>query len=154
MSPTTDPWQGVPIFGTCPAAVQPTPRPSVYVLIADGSGRIAVVSTAAGVFLPGGGIELDETHEEAAARETLEECGVVVRIGSWMTRAVQLVDSKKEWTCFEKLCTFVDAVIVSGNRVGGEADHELLWLKPETASEMMSHESHAWAITMWGRERE
>jgi len=152
MPPTMDPWRDVPVFGVRRAATQPTPRPSAYALIADGSGRIAAVRTGAGVFLPGGGIEPGETPEVAAARETLEECGLVVRWGSWSARAVQFVDSKEERTYFEKLCTFVDVVIVSGNGAGGATDHELLWLPPETASEMMSHESHAWAIALWSRQ--
>ena len=147
-----DPWRDVPVFGVRRAATQPTPRPSAYALIADGSGRIAAVRTGAGVFLPGGGIEPGETPEVAAARETFEECGLVVRLGSWSARAVQFVDSKEERTYFEKLCTFVDVVIVSGNGAGGATDHELLWLPPETASEMMSHESHAWAIAVWSRQ--
>ena len=104
MPPTMDPWRDVPVFGVRRAATQPTPRPSAYALIADGSRRIAAVRTGAGVFLPGGGIEPGETPEVAAARETLEECGVVVR------------------------------------------------LPPETALEMMSHESHAWAIAVWSRQ--
>ena len=151
MPPTLDPWLDVPVFGDRRATSQPTPRPSAYVLIADEGGRVAVVRTGVGVFLPGGGIESGESPEVAAVRETLEECGLVVRLGSWSARAVQFVDSKEERTCFEKLCTFVDAVIVSGNGAGGEADHELLWLPPDTASEMMSHESHAWAIAVWSR---
>ena len=71
MPPTMDPWRDVPVFGDRRATSQPTPRPSAYVLIADESGRVAVVRTGVGVFLPGGGIESGESPEVAAARKYL-----------------------------------------------------------------------------------
>ena len=75
-------WQDAPVFGVRIEAQRYTVRPSVYGLIEDGHGQIADVRTPQGITLPGGGIEEGETTARAVAREALEECGLVVRVGS------------------------------------------------------------------------
>ena len=50
-------------------------RPGSYALIMDGEGRAAVVRTAKGLFLLGGGAEPGETAEATLRREVLEESG-------------------------------------------------------------------------------
>jgi len=141
-------WRAAPVFGISNPTAQYTIRPSAYCLIEDERRRIALVRTPVGVFLPGGGIEGDETPTEAVVREALEECGLVVRVGPWTTHAVHFVFSPEDRTHYEKRCTFVDATIAgAGSPV--ELDHELVWMAPETAAASVAHESQAWAITTW-----
>ncbi len=142
-------WHEAPIFGARSESERYTVRPSAYGLIEDGRGQLALVRTPQGIFLPGGGIEAGETPAQAVVREALEECGLVVRAGSWEICAVQFCYSETEKTHFEKRCTFVDAVVRAVATSGTEADHELVWVASATASAIMSHESHGWAIAAW-----
>lgn len=142
-------WQEAPVFGVRSESERYIIRPSAYGLVEDGRGHLALVRTPQGVFLPGGGIEAGETPAQAVAREALEECGLVVRVGSWATCAVQFCYSGSEKTHFEKRCTFVDAVVEEVAPSGTEADHELVWVAIDAASAIMSHESHGWAIAAW-----
>lgn len=126
-------------------------RPSAYALIADEAGRVALVRTPQGVYLPGGGIEAGETAEEAIVREAVEECGLAVRIrdGGWTASAIQFCYSLPEEAYFEKHSVFFEAVV---ERVAGgatEADHELFWEPAPSAPAALAHESHAWAVRAW-----
>jgi 8-oxo-dGTP diphosphatase len=99
-------------------------RVGAYGLVSDNRGRLAVVRTGQGTFLPGGGIEPGEGPEEAIAREVLEECGMVIRLGVWTDRAVQFVYSVPERTHFEKRSIFIDGTAVGPSAAQREADHE------------------------------
>ena len=72
-----------------------------------------------------------------------------MRVGPWATYAPQVAYSEAESTLYEKRYTFLEAVVEAAEPSGIEADHELAWVAPDTASEIMSHESHAWAIATW-----
>src|SRR5688572_18821109 len=68
-------WTDVPVFGRPPHGPRATVRPSAYGLLVDDDGRLAVVRTPQGWFLPGGGMEAGEAPPDTVAREVLEECG-------------------------------------------------------------------------------
>ena len=135
----------VPVFGTrvegCPYVV----RPGAYAVVANDDGAIAVVRTAAGCFLPGGGMEDGETPGNAARREAREECGLIVEPGKVFARAIEIVHSPRENACFEKQCAFVTARLL-GSVDESEPDHELLWLDASRAIEVLTHESQRWAV--------
>jgi 8-oxo-dGTP diphosphatase len=135
-----------PVFGQRVPGASYVQRPSVYAIIQNELGQVAVVRTAQGVFLPGGGIEMDETPEQAVLREVREECGLDVRLLSRLRDAVQLVYSQAEMTYFEKASTFF-AAIVEGHRSDPlQKDHEVLWAVSSEAAALVSHESHRWAL--------
>jgi 8-oxo-dGTP diphosphatase len=118
-------------------------------VIENDRGQFAVVRTPEGTYLPGGGMDPGETPSETVIRETLEECGLAIRIGSWRTSAVQFSWSESERAHFEKRCTFVDAMVLGPDTSRLEPDHEVLWVDIETACRMLTHESHAWAVREW-----
>jgi 8-oxo-dGTP diphosphatase len=142
-------WDDVPAFGAREPGVAYAVRPSAYAIMADGAGRIAVVHTPVGVFLPGGGMDPGETPAVAVVREVAEECGLVVRVGAWTAAAVQFVWSPTCRAYYEKRSTFVDAVVEGAGAPAVEADHVLAWLDPAAAAAAVAHESHAWAVREW-----
>ena len=142
-------WGRALVFGVRPEVEACVIRPSAYGLVEDDHGRLAVVRTGQGTFLPGGGIEAGETPEEAITREALEECGLVIRLGVWAARAVQFVYSEPERTHFEKRSIFIDGAVAGSGSTRLEADHELVWINSETATQILSHQSQCWAVERW-----
>ncbi len=148
---TTD-WDAVRVFGVASPTGDSTVRPSAYAIIANEEGRIAVVHTPLGLYLPGGGIEIAETPEVAIVREAREECGLAVRAGQWRRRAVEHMYSAAEHTPFEKRSTFCDAVIVSVTGDAIELDHVLHWMSTIDAAASLTPPSHRWAVDEWARD--
>ena len=144
-----DDWSSVLVFGKRPEVGACAIRPSAYGIIEDGQGRLAVVHTPQGTFLPGGGIDAGETPEEAIKREILEECGLIVRLGLWTRRAVQFAYLVSARTHFEKRSLFIEGVVEGSGASGSEADHELVWVEPATTVRILSHQSHCWAVEQW-----
>jgi 8-oxo-dGTP diphosphatase len=136
----------VPVFGERVGGQRYVVRPCAYGVITNEGGDFAVVATPVGSYLPGGGIEPDETPQQAVVRETLEECGLVVRPGATIAEAVQLVYSQLESAYFEKLSVFMHASIERSGVPPTETDHELRWLPRAAAADAMTHASHAWVL--------
>jgi 8-oxo-dGTP diphosphatase len=142
-------WQNVPSFGEHTWSGAMVIRPSAYGLIADDRGRLAVVHTPSGVYLPGGGSSEAEAPEETVIREVQEECGLIVQLGSWRRTAVERLFSTTEQTHFEKRCTFCDGYAVGESEHPSEADHTLEWLRNADAATRVTPLSHRWAIVEW-----
>jgi 8-oxo-dGTP pyrophosphatase MutT (NUDIX family) len=135
-----------PEFGKRVEGVSYTLRPGAYALIADETGRIAVVATATGTYLPGGGQEAGESAIDALKREVLEECGLAVEVGRPLGVADEFVFAEDEGLYFCKRCSFYSAVVTTyGSPV--EPDHQLNWLAVDEASTHLTHASHRWAVT-------
>ena len=134
-----------PVFGTrvegCPCVL----RPSAYALVRNAIGELAIVRTSRGFHLPGGGIESDETSEEAVEREAKEESGLILNLGACLGKAVQIVYSAEENACFEKISEFFEAKPI-GHGAATEPDYELIWVDLDQAIKLLSHESHRWAV--------
>ena len=141
-------WAAVPHFGERLEMARVL-RPSAYAVLTDERGRVAIVFTSQGVFLPGGGIEADETPEQAVERETKEECGLVVRLRPWpgtASQAVELVYSKSEGIYFEKRCTFLRGTAVPLTSRPTESGHVLRWVTPVSARLLLTPGSHRNAL--------
>jgi 8-oxo-dGTP diphosphatase len=142
-------WATVPIFGRPPVGASAIIRPSVYGVVVDEAGSVAIIRTPQGWYLPGGGIEPGETPRDAVMREAREECGLDLELGAWSVLAVDFVYSPTERSHFEKRSTFVDARQCGSHLPGREADHELQWMTPQQAITLLSHPSHQWAVERW-----
>ena len=139
-------WRGAPVFGQPPSRTRVRIRPSAYAILRNDRGEFAVVRSREGIYLPGGGMDEGETPHETVIRETLEECGLAIRIGSWTATAIQFAWSEAEQIYFEKRSTFVDATVLGADTSHIEPDHEVLWVDAERACELLTHESHGWAV--------
>ncbi|WP_234969288.1 NUDIX domain-containing protein [Bacillus massilinigeriensis] len=73
-------------------------RPAVYGLIFNSQkDKIAIIQTGDGkYFLPGGGIEINEMHEECLRREAIEEMGMEIEIRQFVGRAQRYFYSPNE----------------------------------------------------------
>ena len=136
----------VPEFGERKPGQQYAPRPGAYAILTDGQGRIAVLETPRGCYLPGGGSEGVETPEETLVREVREECGFEISVGVRVGEAVEYVHTTGNVEGIRKECIFFQAMVASA--VGGviEADHVLVWLEPTEARRRLGHESQRWAV--------
>ena len=133
-------------FGEFKAGVDYIERPCAYAVIHDASGQVAVLRTRKGYFLPGGGIHLGETPEEAMVREVLEETGYESIILGSIGLAAQYTYAKKKQIHYRKIGHFFTARFTE--KVGDpiEMDHELFWHSVEDAVEALKHDFQSWAV--------
>lgn len=131
----------VPEFGT---PLHPCrTRPGAYgVVVRDG--QILVVRGPSGRWhLPGGGLEPNETVDEALRREILEETGYVVasseRLG--IANQYQVIENNEPVL---KQCHFF-AVELTGDPVATSGE-EVAWVPTPAAVEAMAEEASAWAV--------
>lgn len=71
-------------FGIKKAGISYKERVGVYAVIWNDVRRIAMVKTPGGYFLPGGGINANETHRECLERELAEELGWQIEIQQYI----------------------------------------------------------------------
>lgn len=123
-------------------------RPAVYgVIFNEEKNRIAVIQADGGkYFLPGGGIESNETHEQCLKREIVEEMGMEVEIGRYIGCAQRYFFSTKDFRHYLSEGHFYLGTL--GKQIGKpiEEDHFLEWLEPNRAIECLFHEHQSWAV--------
>lgn len=131
-------------------------RPTVYGLCHRGEGSIAIARIGrAAPFeydLPGGGIEKDEDEAAALMREFTEETGLTVWPSRIIGRAGQFWNNQGEPR--NNLSTFYEVELSAADGDPTEPDHKLVWMSPIEAMKKVRHESHAWAILHWMRQRQ
>jgi 8-oxo-dGTP diphosphatase len=122
-------------------------RKGVYAVIFNPKkGKVMTVRNRNGHhFLPGGGIEYDESHIKCLEREMLEETGYKVLINCYIGNAMRYFKSTKD----EPLLSdgyFYLANITDKVQEAIEPDHYLEWINIENAKQSLIHEHHYWAV--------
>jgi 8-oxo-dGTP diphosphatase len=103
-----------------------------YALVRDSSGRILLVRARSGrCYLPGGRIEPGEDARTALAREIEEECGWTAAVGARLGEARQRIMAGS----IELEATYWNARLIAPSGAG--AEHELLWLEPAAAVQLL-----------------
>jgi 8-oxo-dGTP diphosphatase len=133
------------VFGDKLRGVHYTERIAVYGIVVNYDGKVATIKTPTGYFLPGGGSENEETHEECLKREFIEETGYEIEIGRYIGEAslyhiTNTGQYKKGIGHFYNVKLKSEAV----NKI--EEDHELLWLEPNKCAKYLFSEHQAWAV--------
>lgn len=134
-----------PVFGERIKGIPYIVRPSAYALVRNEAGQLATARTGRGWFLPGGGIDANETPEQAAARETSEECGLIILPGRLVGNALEIVHVPRRRACVGKDSFFFEASVI-GVSLQVEPDHELQWMEMARAIELLLDRSHQWAV--------
>jgi len=93
------------------------------------SAEVAVASASRGYYVPGGGLLVDESPDQAVEREAREECGLFLKCRSVLGSAVEIVYSSEENVCHEKRATFLDGHVF-GITLSVEPMHKLVWFGP------------------------
>lgn len=136
----------VPVFG------EPIPgqayiyRPSGYALIFDAGGRIAVIRTNLGFFLPGGGCEGEETPEQALLRESLEEAGRAMEIVRPLGQTMDYLKSVNSGRFYQVHSTFFLARFIEPQIQEAAPGHQQMWLEPQETAEKLFRPSQAWML--------
>jgi hypothetical protein len=79
-------------------------------------------------------------------RETLEECGLVVRLRGFVGTADELVYAGAKRGYFRKRCSFFAATMISRS-TDVVPEHALSWLAPAEAVARLSDGSQRWAVS-------
>ena len=135
----------VPEFGTREPGRAYVVRPAVHALIVDESGRVGVLRTPTGFYLPGGGVDPSESPEVALAREVREECGRSIVAGSWIGEAIEHMHAVGEGF-FSKHCQFFRGRLAGDLSQPAGTDHTLLFVTPHRARALLRHASHRWVV--------
>ncbi|HET7034301.1 MAG TPA: NUDIX domain-containing protein [Thermomicrobiaceae bacterium] len=136
---------GSPQFGQPPADGVCRDRPGAYA-VALVAGKVLVVETPAGRFLPGGGREAGESAEAALHRELREETGYRLAALRELGSAGQYVVEQATGRCYNKRQTFFLVELGARDASAVEPDHTLRWLAPAEALATLREEAQAWAV--------
>lgn len=121
-------------------------RRAVYGIVINDEGKIAVIKTPTGFFLPGGGIENSESHVECLHREFLEETGYEADVEKFMGRAT-LYHTTRTNQYLRGIGYFYTVNLKCKTSYKTEEDHELLWLECDECIKGLFLEHQSWAVS-------
>lgn len=109
------------------------PRPSCHAVIGDGQ-RLLLIQRAHEPFegwwgLPGGAIELGETVEEALRREVLEETGLDVSVGPFVTLKDAIGPDPDGRLRYHYVVLFFKATLLGGDLRPGDDAARAVWVE-------------------------
>ena len=108
-------------------------RPGAYGIIKNVNNLIAVIKTEKGFFLPGGGIENEESPDECLKRECLEEIGAIISELNYFASGNFYFYSTTLNVNMESIGHFFTCKIDKFIETKTDIDHELLWLEIDEA---------------------
>jgi 8-oxo-dGTP diphosphatase len=139
---------GINTFGEKEEGKEYIWRPAVYCLMFNNlKNKMAIIETNdCKYFLPGGGIEKNETHEDCLKREAIEEMGMDIEIGYYVGCAQRYFYSSNEHKYYLSEGHFYLCDIGKQISKPIEDDHTIKWMEPSQAAETLYHEHQSWAV--------
>ncbi len=126
-----------------------TQRPGAYGILANDRNLLAIVKTSRGYFLPGGGIEANESEEECLIREFIEEIGIKIKIKEKICSGDCYFYATTSNKYIESLGQFYKCEIEEILNVATEVDHELVWLDPNEAIQLLYLDNQKRAVQIF-----
>lgn len=117
-------------------------RRAVYAVIRDSEGRVAAVRYRDNLFLPGGGIEANESPEQALVREVAEECAQRLHIAKHIGEALQYFYAASDDKHFATHAVFYAGAFLG--HMPGQVALPFVWVFPDAEAQFF-HASHVWA---------
>lgn len=114
-------------------------------LIAVNDGKIAVVKTEKGLFLPGGGTEENETDEETIKRECLEEIGYNCEIEKLICTA-EAYQKHPSIGPFHPVQKYYIGKLTDCVEIKTQEDHHLIWYDYEQLKGKLFATMQNWAV--------
>ena len=136
------------VYADRPAAFGVVERDGLIALV-----RVSKPGLGAWLDLPGGALDPGEDDAKALEREFGEETGLLVRAGRLIVRADQYFRKTDGEPVNNRSGIYRANAAGEAEGLKIEEDHELVWMTPEDAALMVRHDSHAWAIVAWLRDR-
>ena len=136
----------IPEFGIKQEGIDYIDRPSVCAVIENNERKIAIIETCNRYFLPGGGIDKNESDVDALKREILEEIGYQAFVLSKIGETIEYIKPDRDEKHYQIYCRFY--IVQLGSKIEEivEKDHRLVWLLQEDAVELLSSQGQVWAI--------
>jgi 8-oxo-dGTP diphosphatase len=136
----------LPVFGIRKPERDVVLRTGIYGVVTDIDGKILIVKNKLGKFLPGGGVQDGETHEETLRREFLEETGYSINIKRKLETLSWYIDTPVEY--FKQVFNtgiFYEVELKKRVSLELEANHEIMFVDGEAATDMYS-DGQTWII--------
>lgn len=112
-------------------------RVGVYGLVVNQRLEIAVVKTSTGYFLPGGGVEENESFIECLKRECQEEIAFDVCVGKYLSAYTYYFYSTTLDYPMESIGYFYECVDYTPLDKPSEKDHALIWMTLKDAADAL-----------------
>lgn len=120
-------------------------RTGVYGVTFNKVGQVAIFKTQYGYFLPGGGLENEESKEECLMREFKEELGCDILIDKFIGKASKYYYSDV-FNHYRHPIGFFFIVVIKNESIESiEEDKTLHWMYAQDCLRLL-HEHQAWAV--------
>ena len=122
-------------------------RPGAYALIVNDKNEVAMLVDVDGKYhLPGGGIQDNESPQEAVKREAVEEVALNIIIKKELGSAKQYCYSSVLDKHINKICMYFLVRDFWASDKCVIAEHDVLWINIDQAEALLEHESHSWGV--------
>ena len=138
------------VFGVKLANKKYQDRFGAYGIVVNENQEMVIIQAPNGAyFLPGGGTEKGENHQEAIKREMIEELGFEVKVGEYLGEATEYFYSSHRDIYFRHPAYFyvIDAYRSIGKPL--EDNNQIEWVTADDAMLLLKRGSHRWAVQKW-----
>jgi len=134
------------IFGEVLDGIYYKERKGTYGIALNELNQVAVIEMPHGDFLPGGGIELNETEDQCLRRELIEETGYSININDFVCRGIEYGYGPKSKKYLKLVGSFYMMQLENDTGLKSELDHILVWKDIATLKDSMRLEYQYWAV--------